>query len=55
MSFDITSGDDRRTDCRDNGILAYIQLGGRILYRTSDVQRTLMSGFEEAYRLKDSG
>lgn len=48
---------NRRTlqDYRNNGILAYIQVGGKILYRTSDVQRTLMSGFKEAYRLKDSG
>ena len=47
----------RRTlqDYRNNGILSYIQVGGKILYRTSDVQRTIMSGFMEAYRLRDSG
>ena len=47
----------RRTlqDYRNNGILSYIQVGGKILYRTSDVQRTIMSGFKEAYRLRDSG
>ena len=39
----------------NNGILSYIQVGGKILYRTSDVQRTIMSGFKEAYRLRDSG
>jgi len=45
----------RRTlqDYRNNGILSYIQVGGKILYRTSDVQRTIMSGFKEAYRLRD--
>ena len=41
------------TAYRNNGILSYIQVGGKILYRTSDVQRTIMSGFKEAYRLKD--
>lgn len=47
----------RRTlqDYRNNGILSYIQVGGKILYRTSDVQRTIMSGFKEGYRLRDSG
>ena len=47
----------RRTlqDYRNNGILSYIQVGGKILYRTSDVQRTIMSGFKEAYRLRDRG
>ena len=47
----------RRTlqDYRNNGKLSYIQVGGKILYRTSDVQRTIMSGFREAYRLRDSG
>ena len=47
----------RRTlqDYRNNGILSYIQVGGKILNRTSDVQRTIMSGFKEAYRLRDSG
>ena len=40
----------RRTlqDYRNNGIISYIQVGGKILYRTSDVQRTIMSGFKEA-------
>ena len=47
----------RRTlqDYRNNGILSYIQVGGKIPYRTSDVQRTIISGFKEAYRLRDSG
>ena len=42
-------------DYRNNGILSYIQVGGKILYRTADVQQTIMSGFKEAYRLRDSG
>mgnify|MGYP006991644471 FL=1 len=42
-------------DYRNNGILSYIQVGGKILYRTSDVQQTIMSGFKEVYRLRDSG
>ena len=39
-------------DYRNNGILPYIQVGGRILYRASDLERTLMDGYKEAYRLK---
>ena len=33
----------RRTlqDCRNNGILSYRQLGGKILYRESDIERVL--------------
>lgn len=44
----------RRTlqDYRNNGILLYTQVGGKILYRTSDIERTLMKGYKEAYRLK---
>lgn len=38
-------------DYRNNGILPYIQIGGRILYRASDIERTLMDGYKEAYRL----
>lgn len=37
-------------DYRNNGILPYIQIGGRILYRVSDIERTLMNGYREAYR-----
>mgnify|MGYP000144505878 CR=1 FL=1 len=42
----------RRTlqDYRNNGILPYTQVGGKILYRTSDIERTLMKGYKEAYR-----
>ena len=38
-------------DYRNNGILPYTQIGGRILYRASDIERTLMNGYKEAYRL----
>lgn len=40
-------------DYRINGILPYIQIGGRILYRASDIERTLMDGYKEAYRQND--
>lgn len=42
----------RRTlqDYRNNGILLYTQVGGKILYRASDIERTLMNGYKEAYR-----
>lgn len=44
----------RRTlqDYRNNGILSYIQVGGKILYRASDIERTLMDGYRESYRSK---
>lgn len=38
-------------DYRNNSILPYTQIGGRILYRASDIERTLMDGYKEAYRL----
>ena len=46
----------RRTlqDYRNNGILPYTQVGGKILYRASDIERTLMKGYKEAYRYKRS-
>ena len=37
-----------------NGILPYTQVGGKILYRTSDIEKTLMKGYKEAYRYKRS-
>ena len=42
----------RRTlqDYRNNGILPYTQVGGKILYRASDIEKTLMKGYKEAYR-----
>ena len=39
-------------DYRNNGILPYTQVGGKILYRASDIERVLMDGYREAYRLK---
>lgn len=38
-------------DYRNNGILPYTRIGGKILYRASDIERTLMDGYREAYRL----
>ncbi len=38
-------------DYRNNSILPYTQIGGRILYRASDIERTLMNGYREAYHL----
>ena len=47
----------RRTlqDYRNEGRLPYILLGGKILYRESDVEKTLEEGYREAFRLKDKG
>ena len=44
----------RRTlqDYRNEGRIAYIQLGGKILYRESDIERMLADGYQSAYRLK---
>ena len=46
----------RRTlqDYRNNGILPYTQVGGKILYRASDIEKTLMKEYKEAYRYKRS-
>lgn len=38
-------------DYRNNGILPYVRVGGKILYRASDIERVLMDGYKEAYRL----
>ena len=42
----------RRTlqDYRNEGRIAYIQLGGKILYRESDIERMLVDGYRTAYR-----
>lgn len=42
----------RRTlqDYRNNGMIPYCQLGGKILYRESDIEKMLESGYREAYR-----
>ena len=44
----------RRTlqDYRNNGMIAYYQLGGKILYKESDVEKMVMSGYRNAYRLE---
>ena len=43
----------RRTlqDYRNEGRIAYIQLGGKILYRESDIEKMLNDGYRSAYRL----
>ena len=44
----------RRTlqDYRNNGVIPYIQLGGKILYRESDIEKILMANYREAFRMK---
>lgn len=43
----------RRTlqDYRNNGMIAYYQLGGKILYKEFDIEKLVMSGYRNAYRL----
>ena len=36
---------------RNNGMIAYYQLGGKILYKESDIEKMVMSGYRNAYRL----
>jgi excisionase family DNA binding protein len=42
----------RRTlqDHRNEGRIPYCQLGGKILYRESDIQRMLEDGYKDAFR-----
>jgi len=42
----------RRTlqDYRTNGQIPYIQLGGKVLYQESDIQKMLDEGYREALR-----
>lgn len=42
----------RRTlqDYRNEGQIPYIQLGGKILYRESDIEKMLLDGYRSAYR-----
>ena len=42
----------RRTlqDYRNEGRIPYIQLGGKILYRESDLEKMLLDGYRSAYR-----
>ena len=44
----------RRTlqDYRRNGMIAYYQLCGKILYKESDIEKMVMSGYRNAYRLE---
>ena len=44
----------RRTlqDYRNNGMVSYYQLGGKILYKESDIEKLLMSGYRNAYRME---
>ena len=41
----------RRTlqDYRNEGRIPYIQLGGKILYRESDLEKMLLDGYRSAY------
>ena len=38
-------------DYRNEGRIPYIQLGGKILYRESDIEQVLKNGYRETYRL----
>jgi excisionase family DNA binding protein len=42
----------RRTlqDYRNEGRIPFIQLGGKVLYRESDIQRVLDDGYREAFK-----
>ncbi len=42
----------RRTlqDYRTEGRIPYCQLGGKVLYRESDIQRVLDNGYRDAFR-----
>ena len=42
----------RRTlqDYRNSGIIAYYQLGGKILYKESDIERMLAANYREAFK-----
>ncbi len=42
----------RRTlqDYRNEGRIPYCQLGGKVLYRESDIQRVLDNGYRDAFR-----
>lgn len=42
----------RRTlqDYRNNGMVSYYQLGGKILYKESDIEKMVMDGYRNAYK-----
>ncbi len=44
----------RRTlqDYRNNGMVSYYQLGGKILYKESDIEKLVMDGYRNAYRME---
>ena len=44
----------RRTlqDYRNNGMVSYYQLGSKILYKESDIEKLVMGGYRNAYRLE---
>jgi len=37
-------------DYRNNGMVSYYQLGGKILYKESDIEKMVMDGYRNAYR-----
>ena len=37
-------------DYRNNGVIAYYQLGGKILYKESDIESMLAANYREAFR-----
>ena len=44
----------RRTlqEYRNEGKLPYIQLGGKVLYKESDIERMLQNGYKEAWQAR---
>ncbi len=37
-------------DYQNNGIFPYRELGGKILYRESDIEKTMENGYKEEFR-----
>lgn len=37
-------------DWRDNGVISYIQISGKILYRQSDILKLLENNYEKSWR-----
>lgn len=37
-------------DWRDNGVISYIQISGKILYRQTDILKLLEDNFEKSWR-----
>ena len=37
-------------DYRNEGRIPYIKLGGKILYRSSDIEKLLADGYQESFR-----